>query len=214
MAATTPRHLCFSPSFWNSPSPVRSNPKALFFGHARHSSRKSTSLRTFATGPDLLGDLGARDPFPAEIESGFADKVLGNVDTEHKILIPNAAALSLAQQNCSISHLQQPMSEDEAKKLLLKIVGWRLINEEGVLKLRCLWKLRDFQCGVELIRRINNAVEATGHFPNLHLEQPNQVRAELWTASIGGLSMNDFIVAAKIDEVKSSDLIPRKRAWA
>lgn len=122
MAATiTPRNLCFSPSFWNSPTTVRSNPKVLFFGHSPR--RSTTSLRTFpVSGPDLLGDLGARDPFPAEIESGFADKVLGNVDTEHKILIPNAAALSLAQQDCiPISHLQQPMSEDEAKKLLFKV---------------------------------------------------------------------------------------------
>lgn len=30
----------------------------------------------------------------------------------------------------------------------------------------------------------------------------------------GGLSMNDFIVAAKIDQIKTSDLVPRKRAWA
>ena len=30
----------------------------------------------------------------------------------------------------------------------------------------------------------------------------------------GGLSMNDFIVAAKIDEIKTSDLAPRKRIWA
>lgn len=30
----------------------------------------------------------------------------------------------------------------------------------------------------------------------------------------GGLSMNDFIVAAKIDAIHTSDLVPRKRAWA
>lgn len=30
----------------------------------------------------------------------------------------------------------------------------------------------------------------------------------------GGLSMNDFIVAAKIDQIKTSDLVPRKRVWA
>lgn len=30
----------------------------------------------------------------------------------------------------------------------------------------------------------------------------------------GGLSMNDFIVAAKIDRVKTSDLLPKKRVWA
>ncbi|XWS37011.1 hypothetical protein CRYUN_Cryun19dG0006900 [Craigia yunnanensis] len=173
------------------------------------------SLRTRATGTDFLGDFGARDPFPQELESRFAEKVLGNVDTEHKILIPNASALSLAQQDCSpLSPLQAPMPVDDAKALSKKVVGWRLLNEEGGLKLQCLWKLRDFKCGVELINRIYKVTESSGHFPNLHLEEPNKVRAELWTASIGGLSLNDFIVAAKIDEIKTSDLAPRKRIWA
>ncbi|KAJ9140062.1 hypothetical protein P3X46_030749 [Hevea brasiliensis] len=173
------------------------------------------TLRTCATGGDLLGDFGARDPFPAEVESGFAEKVVGNVDTEHKILIPNISALSLSQQKCTpISPLLDPMSKDDAQKLLKKVVGWRLLDEEDGLKLQCLWKLRDFKCGVELINRIYKVTESSGHFPNLHLEQTNQVRAELWTSSIGGLSMNDFIVAAKIDEIKTSDLAPRKRIWA
>ncbi|KAI3458395.1 hypothetical protein Pfo_015058 [Paulownia fortunei] len=173
------------------------------------------SVRIQAADTDLVGDFGARDPFPAEIESNFAEKVLGNVSTEHKILIPNASALSLAQQECTpISQLQQPMSEDEAKKLLFKVVGWRLVHEEGGLKLQGLWKVRDLKCGEELINRITKTVESTGHLPTLHLEAPNQVRAELWTSSIGGLSMNDFIVAAKIDEIKISDLQPRQRVWA
>ncbi|CAI9090320.1 OLC1v1025070C1 [Oldenlandia corymbosa var. corymbosa] len=182
----------------------------------RNSSPSTTKIvASGGKGIDLLGDFGARDPFPAEIESNFGEKVIGNFGTEHKILIPNATALSLSQQSCTpISPQQQPMSEEDAKQLLFKVVGWRLINEEGGLKLQCLWKLRDFHSGIELINRIHKAVEDTGHFPNLHLEQPNQLRAELWTSSIGGLSLNDFIVAAKIDEVKSSDLIPRKRVWA
>ncbi|XP_027365895.1 probable pterin-4-alpha-carbinolamine dehydratase, chloroplastic [Abrus precatorius] len=172
-------------------------------------------LTARAAGTDFLGDFGARDPFPAELESGFGEKVLGNVNTEHKILIPNISSLSLSQKHCTpISPIQPPISEDDAQKLVRKVVGWRLVDEEGGLKLQCLWKLRDFKCGVELINRISKVVEAEGHFPNIYLEQPNQVRAELWTASIGGLSMNDFIVAAKIDEIKTSDLVPRKRVWA
>ncbi|KAM4077114.1 hypothetical protein ACJW30_12G114800 [Castanea mollissima] len=153
--------------------------------------RRSIGVRAQG-GVDELGDFGARDPFPAEVASGFADKGLGNVDTEHKILIPNISALSFSAA----------------------VVGWRLLEEEGGLKLQCLWKLRDSKCGVELINRIYKVVEAAGHYPNIHLEAPNQVRAEIWTASIGGLSMNDFIVAAKIDDIKTSDLVPRKRVWA
>ncbi|XP_020229237.1 probable pterin-4-alpha-carbinolamine dehydratase, chloroplastic [Cajanus cajan] len=176
-------------------------------------SRRLPSVR--ATVDDFLGDFGARDPFPAELESGFGEKVLGYGNTEHKILIPNISALSLSQQDCApISPLQPPISKDDAQTLVRKVVGWRLVDEEGALKLKCLWKLRDFKCGVELINRISKVTEAAGHFPNIYLEQPNQVRAELWTASIGGLSMNDFIVASKIDEIKTSDLVPRKRVWA
>ncbi|XP_002322316.3 probable pterin-4-alpha-carbinolamine dehydratase, chloroplastic [Populus trichocarpa] len=171
------------------------------------------TLRIQAMG-DQLGEFGARDPFPAEIESAFAEKVLGNVDTEHKILIPTVSALSLSQQECTpISPLQDPMSKDDAQKLFKKVLGWRLLDEEVGLKLQCLWKLRDFKCGVELVNRIYKVTESCGHFPDVHLEQ-NQVRAELWTESLGGLSMTDFIVAAKIDEIKTSDLVPRKRVWA
>ncbi|CAN6565227.1 unnamed protein product [Malus baccata var. baccata] len=151
--------------------------------------RVRLGLRTQALGNDMLGDFGARDPFPAEIASGFGEKVLGSGNTEHKILIPNLSALSLSQLDCSpVSPLQPPMSEDDAKELLRKVVGWRLIVGEGGLKLQCLWKLRDYQCGVELINRIYKVVDSAGHFPNLHLEQPNQVRAELWTSSIGKTS--------------------------
>ncbi|XP_073043210.1 probable pterin-4-alpha-carbinolamine dehydratase, chloroplastic [Primulina eburnea] len=168
-----------------------------------------------AAGTDSAGDFGARDPFPQEIESNFGEKVLGFSSTEHKILIPNASALSLAQQECvSVSQIQQPLSEYEAKQLLFKVVGWRLVHEEGSLRLQCLWKVRDSNCAEVLISRINRAIESTGLVPTLRIEEPNQVRAELWTSSIGGLSMNDFIVAAKIDEIKTSDLISRKRVWA
>jgi pterin-4a-carbinolamine dehydratase len=71
-------------------------------------------------------------------------------------------------------------------KICLKVLGWRLLDEEVGLKLQCLWKLRDFKCGVELVNRIYKVTESCGHFPDVHLEQ-NQVRAELWTESLGKL---------------------------
>jgi 4a-hydroxytetrahydrobiopterin dehydratase len=40
------------------------------------------------------------------------------------------------------------------------------------------------------------------------------VRAELSTPSTGGLTANDYIIAARIDQVKTLDLIPKKRFWA
>lgn len=172
-----------------------------------------------ATGTDFLGDFGARDPFPAELESNFGEKVLGNVSTEHKILIPQAVALSLSQQSCvPISPNDTPLSKDDAKQLLFKVLGWRLLEEEQedgkmVLKLTCLWKLKDFDSGVELQDRISKVAQSAGHSPVFHQEN-NQVTAVLWTEQIGGLSINDFIVASKIDDVNISDLLPKKRVWA
>ncbi|CAM8968847.1 unnamed protein product [Rhodiola kirilowii] len=194
-------------------------PRQLFLtsstNHNNNHLRRPFPLYRSMAGPGGDGDFGARDPFPAEIASNFGDKVLGFGDTEHKILIPNLAAFSLAQHQCApLSQFIQPMPEDTAQQLLRKVIGWRLVNEGAGLRLQCLWKLKDYKSGVELIGRIYNAVESTCHYPTLHLEQPNQIRAELWTASVGGLTMNDFIVAAKIDDIKTSDLLPRIRAWA
>jgi 4a-hydroxytetrahydrobiopterin dehydratase len=51
----------------------------------------------------------------------------------------------------------------------------------------------------ELFRRVGEVAEAEGHHPDLHLVSYHDVAVELWTHAIGGLSENDFILAAKID---------------
>ena len=43
--------------------------------------------------------------------------------------------------------------------------------------------------------------EDEGHHPDLHLEGYRNVWIELYTHAIGGLSENDFILAAKIDKL-------------
>ena len=128
MAAST-SHLCSILSLNSSlPSVLSSQRSAaafVFFSCKTDQRRRRRSTGIVASGADLLGDFGARDPFPAEVESNFAEKVLGNVNTEHKILIPTATALSLAQQDCTpISPNEQPISEDAAKKLLLKVKNY------------------------------------------------------------------------------------------
>uniref|UniRef100_J3LIY1 4a-hydroxytetrahydrobiopterin dehydratase n=2 Tax=Oryza brachyantha TaxID=4533 RepID=J3LIY1_ORYBR len=160
---------------------------------------------------DLLGDFGARDPFPEEIESKFGEKVLGNVDTLHQILIPTLSVLSLARLPLDPS--PAPVDAADARRLLHKVVGWRLLDDaDQGMRLECIWKVRDEACGHELVARINAAVD--GAPATVLFEAPNQVRVELQTPSAAGLTVNDFIVAARIDQVKTLDLIPKKRVWA
>jgi 4a-hydroxytetrahydrobiopterin dehydratase len=48
---------------------------------------------------------------------------------------------------------------------------------------------------------VAKVAEQDGHHPDLHLEGYRNVWIELWTHAIGGLSENDFILAAKIDQL-------------
>ncbi|KAF8642698.1 hypothetical protein HU200_067071 [Digitaria exilis] len=201
----------FTPSFQLHPSAV-----SMRHGRVRAPPRGNVTAKA-----DLLGDLGGRDPFPEEIESKFGEKVLGNVDTLHNILIPSLSALSLAGLPLQPAAAAEPLSLDDARRLLLKVVGWRLVlsdDERRPARLQCVWKVRDEACGQELVARINAALDGAEHGPAvLAMEAPNnQVRAELSTPSDDGdcLTVNDFIVAARIDKVKTLDLIPKKRVWA
>jgi 4a-hydroxytetrahydrobiopterin dehydratase len=52
---------------------------------------------------------------------------------------------------------------------------------------------------MECVNRISELSEAEGHHPDLHLTGYRNLKIELTTHAIGGLSENDFILAAKID---------------
>ena len=64
--------------------------------------------------------------------------------------------------------------------------------------------------------RARTHTHTQGHHPDLHLESWNKVRIVLSTHSVGGLTENDFIMAAKINDVDISDLKkkPKQKFWA
>jgi hypothetical protein len=102
------------------------NPNTLFFSFSKAPRARTSFVRPIAVGPgpgpDLLGDIGARDPFPQELESNFAENVLGNTDTLHRILIPNISALSLAEMKIEpVESLKQPLSAEDSRRLLKKV---------------------------------------------------------------------------------------------
>ncbi|KAF2557660.1 hypothetical protein F2Q68_00014696 [Brassica cretica] len=50
-----------------------------------------------------------------------------------------------------------------------------------------------------------------GHHPDLHLVGWNNVKIDIWTHAIGGLTENDFILAAKINQLQVEDLLRKKK---
>ncbi len=91
------------------------------------------------------------------------------------------------------------LSADEARALLAAVPAWRL--SEGGTRIRRDWRVKDFAAALDFFRRVGDLAEAEGHHPDLHLTGYRNVTIEVWTHAAGGLTENDFILAAKIDQL-------------
>lgn len=87
---------------------------------------------------------------------------------------------------------------EKAPDFLKKLPGWTLSSSRSIEKELVM---KDFSAAIELIRSIARLAEAEGHHPDLHLTGYRNLKIELSTHAIGGLSENDFILAAKIEKL-------------
>jgi 4a-hydroxytetrahydrobiopterin dehydratase len=88
---------------------------------------------------------------------------------------------------------------EEAKDQLASLAGWRLTADGQ--RIRKDWVVKNFMAGLRFFNDVAELAETDGHHPDLHLQGYRNLSIELWTHAIGGLSENDFILAAKIDRL-------------
>jgi 4a-hydroxytetrahydrobiopterin dehydratase len=88
---------------------------------------------------------------------------------------------------------------DQANKLLVQIPQWRLTGDAK--RIRREWRVKDFATAIDFFGRIAQIADQEDHHPDLHLTGYRDVAVELTTHAIKGLSENDFILAAKIDQL-------------
>jgi 4a-hydroxytetrahydrobiopterin dehydratase len=91
------------------------------------------------------------------------------------------------------------LSRAEADTLIRSIEGW-VLDPDAKLITRS-WTMKDFMAGIDFFNKVAAVAEAEGHHPDLHLEGYRRVTIGLWTHAVGGLTENDFIMAAKINQV-------------
>lgn len=92
-----------------------------------------------------------------------------------------------------------PLPDAEARALLAELGGdWRLTDGGKAISLDTTFK--DFAAAMAFLNRLADIAEAEGHHPDFCLRGWNKVTITLSTHSIGGLSRNDFIVAAKLSQ--------------
>ncbi len=94
-----------------------------------------------------------------------------------------------------------PLPESAAKVLLGELKGWELSGGKAIRKTVVC---KNFLDAVALIAKIAPVAEAEDHHPDLHLTNYKKLTIELSTHAINGLSENDFILAAKLDQLFSA----------
>jgi len=95
------------------------------------------------------------------------------------------------------------MSSHEVGQGLEQLDGWTVEDSDGDMPLTKTFKFKGFMPGVELVNRIAKVAQAEGHHPDLLLSY-GSVTVHLFTHAAGGLTENDFILAAKIDQLTKS----------
>lgn len=68
-------------------------------------------------------------------------------------------------------------------------------------RLRRTFTLPDFRAALAWTNRVGMLAEEEQHHPDFHLTGWNQLELVLWTHAVGGLSLNDFVLARRIDEL-------------
>ena len=106
--------------------------------------------------------------------------------------------MSLTSQRCGPCHGGiPPLSLEEVKILLLEIPGWQLQDNPSCLQRE--YKFKNFKQAMVFVNQVAEIAEDQKHHPDFQIIY-NRVILKLNTHAIKGLSKNDFIVAAKINE--------------
>ena len=109
--------------------------------------------------------------------------------------------MTLTSERCEACHVGAPkVTDDEIRELKPQIPDWEITEVKGVPRLKRVFRFEGWMPAVQFVDRLAEVVEAEDHHPLIRLEW-GKVTVSWWTHAIGGLHRNDFIMAAKTDEL-------------
>jgi 4a-hydroxytetrahydrobiopterin dehydratase len=105
--------------------------------------------------------------------------------------------MNLKSQKCVPCEGGMPaLSADRVEELRAQIPAWEVRDQ----RLRRTLQFKDFKQAMAFVNRMADLAESEGHHPDFCVHYAN-IEVTLWTHAVGGLSENDFILAAKLDVV-------------
>lgn len=109
--------------------------------------------------------------------------------------------MSLVQETCTACRADAPaVADDEIEALRNEIPEWKLVEEDGIPKLQRQFRFKDFAGALAFTNQVGELAESLGHHPAL-LTEWGKVTITWWTHKIRGLHRNDFVSAARTDQL-------------
>ena len=106
---------------------------------------------------------------------------------------------SLAEKKCVPCRGDEPtLTEIEIEELKPQVPDWVIQNRDGINQISRTFKFKNFLQALEFTNKVGAIAEEQDHHPMIVTEW-GKVTVTWWTHSIGGLHINDFIMAAKTD---------------
>lgn len=96
------------------------------------------------------------------------------------------------------------LRHEQIKELIRGLADWKAASTpEGTMALQKRFTFQHFRAAMDFLRKVETVSESEGHHPDFCVHY-NKVDFTLWTHAANGLHENDFILAAKIDEIWKS----------
>ena len=107
----------------------------------------------------------------------------------------------LTQLKCTACRGGDPtLTDAEIADLQPQVPDWRVIEVNGIKRLERVFTFKDFVAALAFTNLVGDLAEEEGHHPAI-LTEWGRVTVSWWTHKIKGLHRNDFIMAAKTDEL-------------
>jgi len=108
---------------------------------------------------------------------------------------------TLTEMKCTACRTGEPTVTDaEIAELHPQVAEWRIEERQEIKRLERTFKFKDFAQAQAFTNRVGDLAESEGHHPAI-LTEWGRVTVQWWTHKIKGLHRNDFIMAAKTDEL-------------
>lgn len=91
-----------------------------------------------------------------------------------------------------------PLTADEIRPLHAQVPDWKVVDNHHLSR---EFGFADFVSALKFVNKVGALAEEQGHHPDIHLAW-GKAGVEIWTHKIDGLTESDFILAAKIDEIR------------